>query len=77
MARSGIPDEVRKRAIDAIARAVRLGHSEAVAALGDLHLASGIPDAELDELLEGVLSELSEAGYRVKWDDVTALWIEF
>jgi hypothetical protein len=77
MARSGIPDEIRKRAIEAIARAVRLGHSEAIASLDDLHLESGIPDAELDDLLKGVIQEFSEAGYKVKWDDVTALWIEF
>ncbi len=77
LARSGIPDEVRKRAIEAIAEAVRLGHSEAFAKLSDLHLGSGIPDEELDELLKGVIEELEEAGYRVKWDDITYMFIEF
>jgi hypothetical protein len=77
MARSGIPDEIRKRAIEAIARAVRLGHSEAIARLDDLHLDSGIPDKELDELLRCVIAELETAGYRIKWDDITALCIEF
>jgi hypothetical protein len=77
MARSGIPGEIRKRAIEAITKAVRLGHSEASASLDDLHLDSGISDSELDELMKDVLTELSAAGYRVKWDDITALWIEF
>lgn len=77
MARSGIPDEVRKRAIESIARAVRLGHSEAVVSLDDLHLDFGISDAELDSLFEGVLGELKKAGYKVKWGDITSLWIEF
>lgn len=77
LARSGIPGEIRRRAIEAIAKAVRLGHSEASAALDDLHLDTGIPDAELDDLVGDVLNELTKAGYRVKWDDVTSLWIEF
>ncbi|MGZ2928366.1 MULTISPECIES: Arc family DNA-binding protein [Pseudomonas aeruginosa group] len=77
MARSGIPDEIRRRAIEAIAKAIRLGHSEAVAILDDLHLESGISDAELDDLTKDILTELKEAGYKIKWDDVTALWIEF
>lgn len=77
MARSGIPGEIRRRAVEAIAKAVRLGHSEASAALDDLHLDTGIPDAELDDLVAGVLVDLRNAGYKVKWDDVTTLWIEF
>lgn len=77
MSRSGIPNEVRKRAIESIARAVRLGHSEAVVSLDDLHLEFGISDAELDRLFEGVFSELKQAGYRVKWDDITSIFIEF
>lgn len=77
MARAGIPDEIRRRAIDAIARAVRLGHSEAIASLSDLNLDVGIPDSELDSLFENVVNELKAAGYKVKFDDITALWIEF
>ncbi len=77
MARSGIPDEIRRRVIEAVSRAVRLGHSEAVAILDDLHLESGIPDKELESLVSNLVSELDEAGYKVKWDDITALWIEF
>lgn len=77
MARAGIPNEIRRRAIEAIARAVRLGHSEAIASLDDLHLDAGIPDGELDELFADVVSELEKAGYKVKCDDIAALWIQF
>ncbi|ENU4100415.1 Arc family DNA-binding protein [Pseudomonas aeruginosa] len=77
MARSAIPDEIRKRAVESIYRAVRLGHSEAIASLSDLNLDGGIPDSELEELMTGVIQELESAGYKIKWDDVTALWIKF
>lgn len=77
MARSAIPDEVRRRAIESITRAVRLGHTEASVGLGDLHLDFGISDEELDDLFKNVLNELKQAGYKVKWDDITSLWIEF
>lgn len=77
MARAKIPSEVRRRAIEAINRAVQLGHSETAANLGDLYLDSGMSDDELDKLFEGVVEELTDAGYKVKFDDVTALWIEF
>lgn len=77
MARASIPDEIRRRVIDAISRAVRFGHSEAYASLADLHLDSGIPDDELDGLLVGVVRELEGAGYKVKSDDVSVLLIEF
>ncbi|UIP86108.1 Arc family DNA-binding protein [Pseudomonas phenolilytica] len=77
MARSGIPDIVRKRAIEAIARAVRLGHSRAIARLDDLHLDGGIVDEDLDRLLDNLIKELKAAGYKVSWDDISALCIEF
>jgi hypothetical protein len=77
MARSGIPSEVRRRAIDAIARAVKLGHSEAIVNLGDLHLDFGISDDELDGLFKEVFEEIRLAGYKIKWDDITSLWIGF
>lgn len=77
MARAGIPDEIRRRAIDAISRAVRLGHSEAIVNLDDLHLEHGIPDDDLDDLLTAVVGELESAGYKVKCDDLTLLWIGY
>ncbi|MDA8483659.1 Arc family DNA-binding protein [Pseudomonas resinovorans] len=77
MARARIPDELRRRAIEAIDRAVRLGHSEAIVSLDDLHLESGIPDDELDELLANFVCDLEQAGYTAKRDDATAILIEF
>lgn len=77
MARNAIPDEVRRRAIESIARAIKLGHSEAAVALSDLHLDSGISDEELEKLFRDVFEEFQQAGYRIKWDDITSLWIEF
>lgn len=77
MARDGIPGEIRRRAIEAIERAIKLGHSQTWAGLEDLHLDGGIPDNELDELQSRIVSELESAGYKVTWDDITSIWIEF
>ncbi|HFH3922978.1 Arc family DNA-binding protein [Pseudomonas aeruginosa] len=77
MARSELPGEVRRRAIESISRAVRLGHRETVVGLDDLHLGYGISDEELESLFADVLDEFKQAGYQVKWDDITSLWIEF
>lgn len=77
MSRDAIPGEVRRRAIESISRAVKLGHCEAVVSLNDLHLGFGIPDKDLDALFADVLSELEQAGYKVKFDDISSLWIQF
>ncbi|WP_313294821.1 Arc family DNA-binding protein [Stutzerimonas nitrititolerans] len=77
MARSAIPDEVRRRAIESIARAVRLGHREASVSLGDLQLDVSIPEEELENLLKNVFDELRDAGYKVAWGDITYLIITF
>jgi hypothetical protein len=77
MARTRMPEEIRKRAIDAIGRAVSLGHSETIANLSDLELDIGIQDRELNNILGPVVSELENAGYKVKCDDVTMLLIEW
>jgi hypothetical protein len=77
MARAGIPDEIRKRIIEAVGRAIRLGHSLTTVRLDDLHMDVGIPDKDLDALIGEISDELNEAGYTVNWDDVTALCIEF
>lgn len=77
MARAGIPDEIRKRVIEAVGRAIRLGHSSAVVSLGDLQMDIGIPDEELDNLTGEISGELAKAGYKANWDDIATLWIEF
>jgi len=77
MARAGIPDEIRKRVIDAVGRAIRLGHSSAVVSLDDLQMDVGIPDVELDDLISEISAELNKAGYQVNWDDITSIWVEF
>lgn len=77
MARTAIPNEIRKRAIMAIQRAVSLGHTEAYANLTDLSLEVGIPDEDLDNLISPIIKELEKAGYNAKLDDITTLTIEF
>jgi hypothetical protein len=77
MARSGIPNEIRKRVIESINKAVSVGHSEAFVALTDLHLVTGIPDDDLEEIQKVVIDELESSGYKVKWDDITTIFIEF
>jgi hypothetical protein len=77
MARAGIPDEIRKRVIEAVGLAIRLGHSSAVVSLDDFQMDVGIPDVELDDLTSEISAELDKAGYKVNWDDITSLWVEF
>lgn len=77
MARNGIPDEVRRRALESIAHAVSLGRDSASVDISDLHLDVGIPDAELDKIFDSLFEELRRAGYTVKLDDITSIWIEF
>lgn len=77
MARSGIPDEIRRRAVASIGKAIRLGHNEAFVVIDDLELGVGIADAELDELLNVVKGELENAGYVVSCDDIEAMHVKF
>jgi hypothetical protein len=77
MARESIPNEIRNRVIRAIAQAIKLGHSEAFASLEDLELEAGIPEEELETLLNDVARELIKAGYEVNHDDINSLWIKF
>lgn len=77
LARNRIPNEVRKRVIEGIARAVTLGQKDTIISLSDLQLDIGISDKDLEELFKDLLAELEKAGYKVKWDDITSMWIEF
>lgn len=77
MARAGLPDEIRRRAIEAISHAVRLGHDGAKVDVEDLGLNFGLPEAHLSLLMSSVLQELSEAGYKASWEDAASIGIEF
>lgn len=77
MARSGIPDEIKRRAIGAIGSAIRLGHNETFVEIGDMQLDVGIPDKEIDALLEGIKEELENSGYEVNATDIDAIHIKF
>lgn len=77
MARAGLPDEIRRRSIEAIARAVRLGHDRATVDVGDLGLNVGLPESDLSRLMGYLLQELSEAGYKASWDGKAPIGIEF
>ena len=77
MARSGIPDEIRRRAAVAIGKAIRLGHNEAYVDIGDLQLDAGMPEKDVDELLGKVQQELKEAGYVVDCKDIEFIHICF
>jgi hypothetical protein len=77
MVRTGIPEEIRERALKAINRAVGLGHSSTSVDLKDLRLDDGLADKELDDLTEGVNKELIDAGYKVEWDGGSWIWISF
>lgn len=75
--RATIPQEIRRRAVSAISHAVRSGHSEAIVSLEELNLDTGIPNDELEELLYSVIRELEAAGYKVRCEDIEAMFIEF
>jgi len=77
MARAGLPEEIRRRSIKSIARAISLGHNETFVSLDDLNLDIGIPDDELEKLIHGIIFELKNAGYDAGCDDISALWIKF
>lgn len=77
MARSGIPDEIRRRAVASIGKAIRLGHDEAFVVIDDLQLGVGIADDELDKLLSTVKNELEDAGYIVSCEDIEAMHVKF
>lgn len=77
LARSGLPDEIRKRVLKSINRAVELGHSYVSVDLGDLRLDEGLDGSELEEISRSVGKELIDAGYRVEWDGGSSVWIDF
>ncbi|WP_296275362.1 Arc family DNA-binding protein [Pseudomonas sp. UBA7530] len=77
MARAAIPEQIKKRAIEAISRAIKMGHSEALVGLEDFQLDVGMSDEEFENLISKATGELKDAGYKVEVEDVTALSITF
>lgn len=77
MARAGVPDEIRRRILKGINRAVELGHSSLSVDLTDLQLDGGLSESEADEILSAVDKELLDAGYKVEWDGGASVWICF
>lgn len=77
LARTGLPDEIRKRVLKSINRAVELGHSSVSVDLGDLRLDEGLGDDELEKVFGSIDKELIDAGYRVEWDGGASVWINF
>lgn len=77
IARICIPDEIRRRTLKAINKAVSLGHSAATVDLTDLQLDGNITDEEIERLTGSFSRELSEAGYDIEWDGAASIWIRF
>jgi len=77
MARAKIPDEIRRRIVESVNRAVSLGHTSAAVNLTDLQLDVGIPAPDLELVVKELSSEIKQAGYKLDWDDITSLGINF
>ncbi|MCF5179634.1 Arc family DNA-binding protein [Pseudomonas syringae] len=74
--RKGIPDEVKRRIVEAINYSVVHGLSSAHLDLIDLDLES-LPNPEANALSESFSGMLADAGYEVEWDGLNHLWISF
>ncbi|EEB61229.1 MULTISPECIES: Arc family DNA-binding protein [Pseudomonas syringae group] len=74
--RKGIPDEVKRRIVDAINYSVVHGLPSAHLDLTDLDLES-LPNNEANSLAESFSVMLADAGYEVEWDGLNHLWISF
>jgi hypothetical protein len=78
LSRSGIPEEVRRRTLSGINKAISLGHSSASIDIKDLQLnAGGLDEKELEEIFKGLIKELVSAGYEVELDGGAWLWVKF
>lgn len=76
IAREGVPEEIRRRVLKAINRAVELGHSAVIVDFKDLKL-DGMAEPIFEELTRNISLELTSAGYEIEWDGGAALWINF
>lgn len=76
VARREIPAVVRERVLQAIRRAVTMGHGSATVHLDDLGL-EVLPESYLEQLIDGIDSDLKAAGYQTEWDGGLGVWINF
>lgn len=77
MAREALPEEIRRRVLKAINKAIGLGHSSLSVNLSDLRLDEGLDEKELDGIFAVLDKELLNAGYKVEWDGGASVWIKF
>ncbi|WP_147176573.1 Arc family DNA-binding protein [Pseudomonas sp. AG1028] len=78
LSRAGIPEEVRRRTLMGINRAVSLGHSSANIDLKDLRLdEGGLDERELEGIFKELTAELISAGYEVELDGASWMWVKF
>lgn len=78
LSRAGIPEEIRRRTLTGINRAISLGHSSASIDLKDLRLdAGGLDEKELDGVFKNLIEELVSEGYQVELDGGSWLWVKF
>lgn len=77
LARSGIPEQIRRRVLREITKSVGLGHSSTSVDLRDLKLDGGLNDEEIEELTSEITQELVGAGYTIDWDGGSWIWIKF
>ena len=77
MAREALPEEIRRRVLKAINKAIGLGHSSLSVNLSGLRLDEGLDEKELDAIFAVLDKELLNAGYKVEWDGGASVWIRF
>jgi len=75
--RKMLPNVIRKRVEEELARAIELGHSVADVDLSDLGLEGGVSDEELAEMTKDLDDELIAAGYKVEWDGGNSVTLFF
>lgn len=76
VARREIPAVVRERVLQAIRRAVAMGHGSATVHFDDLGL-EALPESYLEQLIDGIDGDLKAAGYQTEWDGGLGVWINF
>lgn len=74
--RKALPAEVFSRVEEGINKGIAMGHSWVMVDLSDLELES-MDQAGIDAITQPLEDTLKEAGYRVDWDGLESITIEF